>query len=122
MTKKLTDLTIYTINKNATSHIKCEVADSFWKRFKGLMLRQRLAPNTGLFIAPCNSIHMCFMRFAIDAIYVDRNYRVLKVVKNLRPWLGVSYCYGAYGVIEVNRGEAAKILTQSSSLSTSETT
>ena len=61
-----------------------EVADSFFTRFRGL----------------------CFMRFAIDAVYIDRDYRILKVVTHLRPWLGLSWCPGAWGVIELPAGAA----------------
>jgi len=84
------------------------VADTFFTRLRGLMLRRSLPRGQGLLIAPCNSIHMCFMRFAIDAVYIDRDYRVLKVVHNLRPWLGLSWCRGAWGVIELTAGGAEK--------------
>ena len=78
-----------------------EVADSFFSRFRGLMLRKTLPPGHGLLLEPCNSIHMCFMRFAIDAVYIDREYRVVKVVTGLRPWIGLSLCLHAAGVIEL---------------------
>ena len=90
--------------KNPPLHI--EVADSFCTRLRGLMGCKAIPSGTGLLIAPCNSIHMCFMRFAIDAIYIDRDYRVIKVVKGLRPWLGLSMCWNAWAVIEVCAGEA----------------
>ena len=83
-----------------------EVADSFFTRFRGLMLRRALPEGHGLLLAPCSSIQMCFMRFAIDAVYIDRDYRILKVVTHLRPWLGLSWCPGAWGVIELPAGAA----------------
>ena len=92
--------------KNPQLHL--EVADSFFRRFLGLMGRKTIAQGTGLLIRPCNSIHMCFMRFSIDAIYIDKEYRVLKVVKGLRPWTGISWCPRAWAVIEMNAGEAEK--------------
>lgn len=75
--------------------LKVYMADSFATRFRGLMLRPRdfLPMGTGLLIAPCNSIHMMFMRFPIDVVYIDKNYRVLKCVKNLPLWLGLSACW-----------------------------
>lgn len=85
-----------------------EVADSFFTRFRGLMLRRELPEGHGLLLAPCSSIHMCFMRFAIDAVYIDRDYRILKVVTHLRPWLGLSWCPGAWGVIELPSGTVKK--------------
>lgn len=75
--------------------LKVYMADSFATRFRGLMLRPRdfLPMGTGLLIAPCNSIHMMFMRFPIDVVYIDTNYQVLKQVPNVRPWLGLSACW-----------------------------
>ena len=85
---------------------RLEIADSFFARLKGLMGRKKLPQGQGLLILPCNSIHMLFMRFAIDAVYVDKNFVVKKIVKNLRPWLGMSVCLGAHAVIELNAGAA----------------
>ena len=91
----------------ATNHIlQVEVASNFLRRFLGLMGRGRLAENRGLLLAPCNSIHMCFMRFSIDAIYLDREYRVLKVVRHLRPWIGLSMCRDAWATLELVAGTA----------------
>ena len=86
--------------------ISLEIADTFLKRFCGLMLRKGLAENHGLYLAPCASIHMMFMRFAIDAVYVDKDFTIKKVVSHLRPWIGCSWCPGAPGVIELPSGTA----------------
>ena len=88
--------------------LQIEVADSFCTRLRGLMGRKSLPDGQGLLIAPCSSIHMCFMRFAIDAVYINRDYEILKVVSGLRPWLGVSWCPIAWAVIELKNGEAIK--------------
>ena len=89
--------------------LRAEMADTFLRRFLGLMGRRKLPPGRGLLLAPCNSVHMCFMRFAIDVIYLDDDDRVLKVARNLWPWLGLSLCPGARAVLEVTAGEAARL-------------
>jgi len=89
--------------------LQLETADTFLTRFCGLMLRKRLPAGRGLLIAPCSSIHMCFMRFAIDAIFIDQDYRVLKVVRNVKPWIGLAWCRKAWGVVEVAAGEADQV-------------
>jgi uncharacterized protein len=61
------------------------VADTFWRRFKGLLGRDGLAPGEGMVIEPCGSIHMLGMRFAIDALHLDDRGRVVKVVRELAP-------------------------------------
>ena len=86
--------------------IRAEVADSFLRRFRGLMLRRALPADGGLLLAPCASIHMCFMRFAIDAVYLDKNGRILKITRHLRPWLGLSACWRAHSVLEMTAGQA----------------
>lgn len=90
-------------------NLKLIVANTFWTRFAGLMLKPELAKATGLVIMPCNSIHMCFMRFAIDAVYFDKDYRIIKIVSNLKPWIGLSICMGAQGVVEMTSGEAKRL-------------
>ena len=88
--------------------LKVYMADSFATRFRGLMLRPRdfLPMGTGLLIAPCNSIHMMFMRFAIDVEYLGEAYAVVKKKKNVRPWLGISACFkkGTWAVLELPIG------------------
>ena len=88
--------------------LKIEIADSFFTRLAGLMFRKKLPQGMGLLLAPCNSVHMCFMRFPIDVIYIDREYHILKVVKGLKPWIGVSMCTKAWATLEMTAGEAAR--------------
>ena len=86
--------------------LKVLIVDSFLTRFTGLMFHKKLMPATGLLLVPCNSVHMCFMRFAIDVVYLDKEYKILKVVKNLRPWISLSMCSKAWGTLELTAGEA----------------
>ena len=85
-----------------------EVADSFWARFKGLMLRKNLPENTGLLISPCNSIHMCFMRFRLDIVFLTENWEIVKISRRVLPWVGFALCPRAHMVIELPSGTADK--------------
>ena len=85
------------------------MADSFLTRLAGLMFRKKLPSATGLLLFPCNSVHMCFMRFAIDVVYLDKDYKILKIVKDLKPWIGLSMCHKAWATLELNAGEADKL-------------
>ena len=62
------------------------VATSVWSRFWGLMGRSKLDGGRGMHITPCSSIHMFFMRFAIDVIFLDKSLKVTKVVYEIKPW------------------------------------
>ena len=73
---------------------------------KGLLGRRDLPKGEGIFIRPTSSIHMFFMRFPIDAIWVDRELRVVGVSPDVAPWK-IAACKGAKGVFELAAGEAA---------------
>lgn len=89
--------------------LEVETARSWWARFRGLMLRAPLGEGRGLYLEKTNSIHMCFMRFAIDAVYFDGEGRVVKVVHHLVPWLGLSLSLSAKGCLEMKAGEAERL-------------
>ena len=86
------------------------VATSLWGRFRGLMGRSSLPAGEGLFLTGTNGIHMFFMRFPIDAVFVakasaDGGRRVLSVHRRVRPWIGVvPLVRGADGVLELPVG------------------
>jgi uncharacterized membrane protein (UPF0127 family) len=74
---------------------------------KGLLGRSGLDVGEGLLIRPASSIHMFFMRFAIDAVFLDRSLRVVGVAADLRPWR-IAWRRGARAVLELPAGEAAR--------------
>ncbi len=63
-----------------------DVAETFAERARGLIGRPAPAPGRGLLIPRCNAIHTLFMRYPIDATFLDREGRVVKSVRSLRPW------------------------------------
>jgi len=95
-----------------------EVAGSVWARFKGLMLRGSLAPGRGLWLPGDNGIHMFFMRFPIDAVFLGRPgadgaRRVVAARRRLRPWIGiVPLVRAANGVLELPAGTIEETGTQ----------
>src|SRR2546429_9987417 len=74
---------------------RLQVPRTFVGRGLGLMFRRGLDDGEGMWITPCNGIHMFGMRFAIDAVFVDRRLRVVRVYRNLRPWRGAPVRPGA---------------------------
>jgi|GEM_PF-370841 uncharacterized membrane protein (UPF0127 family) len=87
-----------------------EVADHGAKRGKGLLGRNSLSPEEGLWIFPCEAVHTFGMRFPIDLVYIDRNMRVKKVRSNVRPWR-LSACLSAHSVIELATGTIGRTQT-----------
>src|SRR5215208_7766279 len=85
---------------------RCAVAATPLRRMKGLLGRKSLDAGEGLLIRPTSSLHMFFMRFPIDAVFLDRELEVRKVVPDLKPWR-VAFARGAKSVVELSAGEAA---------------
>jgi uncharacterized protein len=85
-----------------------EVADSVLSRFRGLMFRDHLPEGHGLALRPCKSIHMFFMRFPLDVVFVDGDGRVVRVLDAIRPWRMSSMVRGAKAAIELPAGTAAR--------------
>ena len=84
------------------SHL--EVADTFLKRALGLMGKPALATGHGLLISPCRALHTSFMRFPIDAVFLDHDNRPVKVVRDIKPWRLIWGGWNACSVLEVQSG------------------
>ena len=83
---------------------RCRVATSLADRAVGLLSTPEVLPGEGLLIERTQSIHMFFMRYAIDVVFVDRDGRVTRVVERLRPWRVVWWARGARDCIELRAG------------------
>jgi hypothetical protein len=105
-------LKVYNLTKGIRIAAEVELACDFWSRLKGLLGRPSLAEGAGLLISPCDSIHTFGMRFPIDAIFVDRSYRVVRVVERLKPFRVVLPVRGALSVIELPADTARRTNTE----------
>lgn len=85
--------------------VRCRLATSFWKRFIGMMGRTRPKNGEGILLRPCNSIHMFFMRFPLDVVFLDGDFEIVRIVRNLAPGRLVGAVNGASQVLEVPAGE-----------------
>ena len=80
------------------------IADTPFKRIKGLLGKKVFLPNQAIILAPCNSVHTFFMRFAIDILFVDKDYRVVKALPELDPNRISRIYWHASRVIELPAG------------------
>ncbi len=87
---------------------RCDVADGFWTRLRGLLGRSGLEPEEGLLIRPAGSVHTFFMRFPIDCVFLDRDLVVVAVREAVRPWRTASG-RGAKSTLELAAGAAASV-------------
>jgi len=72
------------------------------------MFTDGLGTRDGLVIDPCNSIHMCFMRYPIDVIFVDAEDAVVGQVENIQPWRFTKIYWGARRAVELPSGRIAQ--------------
>ena len=86
---------------------RCLLAETALTRMRGLLGRRELRSGEGILLKPASSVHMAFMRFAIDAVFLDKEMRVVKVADDLRPWRATG-SRGAKSVLEIPAGEAAR--------------
>jgi uncharacterized membrane protein (UPF0127 family) len=93
-----------------SGQVVCEeatLADDPLARMKGLLGQKSLSADEGLLLRPASSVHTAFMRFPIDAVFLDRELRVLRVAADLKPWR-VAGCRGARAVLELSSGASER--------------
>jgi uncharacterized membrane protein (UPF0127 family) len=90
-------------NGEMISHHVME-AQTFWKRFKGLMFSKQLPPGWGLHIQPCLSIHTFFMNYAIDILHLDSDHNIVATEENLAPRRIGKKVKGTISVVELPAG------------------
>jgi len=84
------------------------IADTHFKRMKGLLGRREFRQGAALILKPCNFIHTFFMRFPIDCLFVDKNKKVKKAVQSLAPFRICGPCFSSSMVIELPAGTLVK--------------
>ena len=89
------------------------VADNFYRRLVGLLNdKQPLEFGGGMWIVPCNSIHSLGMRFTFDAVFLDKNLRVVHLVREMKPWRISKMVFSAHSVLELPAGLISQTATE----------
>jgi uncharacterized protein len=95
------------IERTGATPFEAEVADTPASRSRGLLGRDHLAPDRGLLIRPCSSIHTFFMRFPIDVVFLDRDAVVRRIVARMGPWRLAWGGWSAWQTLELAAGAGA---------------
>jgi uncharacterized protein len=102
---------IKNLTRGLTLAARVELANTSAARRRGLLGVEDLAVESGLWITPCEAVHTFGMKIPLDAIFIDRNLVVRKILTNLAPRrLGV--CLLAHSVLELRAGTVARTGTQ----------
>jgi uncharacterized membrane protein (UPF0127 family) len=101
---------LYNETRGALVAERVLAADHFFSRLRGLIGHPPLEPGTVLWIKPCQQVHTHFMRWPLQVVFVDRGMRVLRVVRELRPWRVSPWVRGAHSALEASTAEELPVL------------
>ena len=87
---------------------KVYLASGFLKRLFGLLAFKPLKESEGLLIKDCRSIHTMWMRYRIDAVFIDKKGRVTAMHEDLAPFRFSPYIRQACSVLELKAGSAGR--------------
>ena len=93
---------------------RVEVASTRGARTKGFLGRDGLEPGEGLLIEHTGSVHTAFMRFPMDAVFIDKQMCVRRIVPDIPPFR-IAWARRARRVLELPAGEAARVGLQEGS-------
>jgi hypothetical protein len=98
------------INKTSNTIISenVMVANTYFKRLKGLMFTKELPDQSALHIVPCSEIHTFNMRYSIDVLYLDRNNNILAIDEEMQPGKIGKSVKNAVSVVELPRGKVKR--------------
>jgi len=97
-------MVVLNATRGTTLARRVATADDEASRMKGLLGRESLAPEEGLWIVPCPMIHTFFMKFPLDVLFLDRGLVVRRVLEDLKPWRLSPWVFSAHSVLELQGG------------------
>lgn len=89
-------------------------ADAFISRIRGLLFSEQLKNNEAMLISRCNQVHTHFMKYPIDVVFLDKDYIVKYVVRDMKPWRISKYVFGSFYALELNAGCSSGIKSNDS--------
>ncbi|MFH1191188.1 MAG: DUF192 domain-containing protein [Candidatus Omnitrophota bacterium] len=91
---------IINLRNNVVLADKVKLANTFWSRLVGLLNRSSLEKGEALVLKPSYAIHTLFMRFSIDALFLDKNSNVVGIIHAIKPFRFSPAYFGGQLTIE----------------------
>lgn len=98
----------------------CDYSPSYFFRLRGLLSKPSPAQGHGLWLKPCQSIHMFFMAYPLDLVFFDQNLRVIRTIEKIMPWRISPIVWDAHSVVEFSVGEIARCKIQAGDIFTAQ--
>ena len=83
---------------------RLRIARSMWTRTRGLLGTRELPVGEGLLIEPCNCIHSFWMRYAFDALFLNRQGEIVYTISRMKPFRASRPVFSAHSVLELPAG------------------
>jgi uncharacterized membrane protein (UPF0127 family) len=112
MATKLKTFSVRNADRDTLLMTNGRLASSTWARFWGLMFKKGVPEGGGILLTRSSSIHSCFMRFRFDAIFLDNDDRVVKIIPAMKQWRAALGGKGAKNTLELAAGVAESTNTQ----------
>lgn len=104
-------MTIINLTRNAVLAAQAKKALTPQERMQGLLGRESLPEGEALIITRCQSIHMFFMKFAIDVVFINKDNKVIGLCKKIQPFALSPIFFFAQAAIELPSGTIDKTKT-----------
>lgn len=104
----MTVLSAREINSGAVVASHLRPAHTHWTRLRGLMWTRTLEEGHGLWLKPCNQVHMFFMKYSLDLVFIDRHHHVVRLIEGLAPGTISPKVKEAESVLELPAGTIAR--------------
>jgi len=75
----------WNVSRDSLLGDRIRVANTHWTRLRGMLGRPNLDPGEGLLLDPCQSVHMYWMRYALDVAFLAEDGAVVAVYNELQP-------------------------------------
>ena len=105
-------MTIRNLTRKTMIADRVSIAGTALERMAGLLGRKAFNAGEALVIAPCRSVHMFFMKFSIDVIFVDHQGAVVGLCPCIQPFRLSPFFLKARSAIEVPAGTIGSSQTQ----------
>lgn len=87
---------------------RIRMADGWLARLRGMWGRPEPRLGEGLFLTPCSSVHMFWMRFPLDVAFLDRSGTIVAIYSALAPGSRTRWHRDARHALELPSGALAQ--------------
>jgi hypothetical protein len=88
--------------------VRALIAESFAQRAVGLLMHSRLQPRAGIWFDRCSTVHSLGMRMAIDLVFLDGDFRIVRTITAWGP-SRIAHCSQAASVLELASGVISQL-------------